>query len=218
MEVYPGRNGYTLEPVDYCMAVERVPPGTRVATMPRYRCVEVGVGAPCRTNPSLSSRDRASKARACTILINDLAISYAISRRSPRTSPRTSRVKSAYIPAYMPREIRVHPRVKSAYIPAYIKVQIFNPPLCRAMGPLLRLTLQHTANLTRRIGPVCAVPSLPPCAMPPARRARCLRYRAHVRRSPAFRALSAARLYLFGASPLPPPRRCRYVLLPAFAK
>jgi len=33
MEVKPGRNGYTPKPVNYCMAVERALPGTRVAAV-----------------------------------------------------------------------------------------------------------------------------------------------------------------------------------------
>ena len=67
MEVSPGRNGYECNPVIYCMAVERAPPGIRVATILRYK---VEVRSRHVAPISLPSRDRANQLRVCTILIN----------------------------------------------------------------------------------------------------------------------------------------------------
>ena len=62
MEVSPGRNGYECNPVIYCMAVERAPPGTRVATILRYK-VEVRSRHGWRTDLTLIARSSQPAAR-----------------------------------------------------------------------------------------------------------------------------------------------------------
>ena len=76
--VYPGRNGYTcLNPLAaVSMAVERAPPGTRVATMPRCWCAGVGFGAGAMSHRSLSLTARSSQQYARMHNSHQLSVSF----------------------------------------------------------------------------------------------------------------------------------------------